>query len=99
MNNIDKLLKKLNIKDTGVYKNHFYTITLNNSDHYAKMYSLLDKYAVNTEYPEFTKNTNGTTTNVANYFETEIDDIKYQIFLFADFNKDEYKLKITEQTY
>jgi len=96
MNNIDKLLKKLNIDDTGVYDNHFYILTLKDSNDYAKMYTLLDKYAINTEYPEFTKTDSGTTTNIINYFETSVGGEEYELMLMADFAKDDYKLKIRE---
>ena len=55
---IRPILKRLEIEDTGRYDNHFYVISLANSDEYAKMYTKLDKNAINTEYPEFASNTN-----------------------------------------
>lgn len=95
--NIKDILKKLEIEDTGRYDNHFYIITLADSNEYARMYTKLDKHAINTEYPEFTTNSSNSTVKVINYFEVEEDDIVYNIFLFADFNKDQYYIKIGEK--
>lgn len=92
-----KILKKLKLKDDGVYDNHFYVITLKNSDEYAKLYSDLSENAINTEYPSFATNTNKTTVKVTNYFEIDVDSITYNIFLIADFDEDRYYLKIGEQ--
>jgi hypothetical protein len=97
MTNIKDVLKRLDIQETGSYKDHFYVIPLANSNEYAKMYTKLDKKAINTEYPEFAKNTNEATTKITNYFEIEEDNVLYDIFLFADFNEDKYYLKITER--
>lgn len=95
--NITQLLKRLEIEDTGVYKNHFYIISLTDSDSYAKMYSKLNRNAINTEFPEFEVNTNQATTRVTHYFEAEQDNITYNIFLIADFKEDEYYVKIGER--
>ena len=94
---IRPVLKRLEIEDTGRYDNHFYVISLENSNEYAKMYTKLDKNAINTEYPEFTQNTNNTTTRIINYFEIEEDNISYNIFLFADFDNEKYYIKIGEK--
>ena len=98
MTNIKNILKKLDIQETGSYKDHFYVIPLANSNEYAKMYTKLDKNAINTEFPEFAKNTNEATTKIVNYFEIDDNNITYDIFLFADFNEDKYYVKITERT-
>ena len=97
MTNIKDVLKRLDIQETGSYKDLFYVIPLANSNDYARMYTKLDKKAINTEYPEFAKNTNEATTKITNYFEIEEDNVLYDIFLFADFNEDKYYLKITER--
>ena len=97
ISDIKTILNRLGIEQTGSYKNHFYVIPLANSNEYAKMYTKLDKAAINTEYPEFTKNTSGTTTKVINYFELDEDNNTYNIFLFADFDKDYYYIKIGEK--
>lgn len=94
---INSILKRLDIRDTGRYENHFYIIDLDNSNHYAKMYTKLSKKAVNTEFPNFEVNTNNTTTKITNYFELEEDNMTYNIFLIADFDKDKYYLKIGER--
>ena len=94
---IRDILKKLGLKDTGHYKDHFYIITLDDSDDYAKMYTTLDKNAVNTEYPEFTTNTNNSTIKAINYFELELNNYIYDLYLIADFDKDDYYLKIGER--
>lgn len=94
---ITKILRKLEIKDTGYYDNHFYIIDLENSNDYAKMYTKLDKNAINTGYPSIEKNTNDSTTKIINYFEIDENGITYNLFLFADFIKDKYYLKISEK--
>lgn len=94
---ITKILRKLEIKDTGYYDNHFYIIDLDNSNDYAKMYTKLDKNAINTGYPSIEKNTNDSTTKIINYFEIDENGITYNLFLFADFIKDKYYLKISEK--
>ena len=96
-NNIKNILHRLGIEPTGRYENHFYIIPLDNSDAYARMYTKLDKNAVNTEYPEIISNTNNTTEKIVNYFEIEEDEITYNIFLFADFKNDKYYVKIGEK--
>ena len=96
-NNIKNILDRLGIEPTGRYENHFYIIPLDDSDAYAKMYTKLDKNAVNTEYPEIISNTNNTTEKIVNYFEIEEDEITYNIFLFADFKNDKYYVKIGEK--
>ena len=97
INNIKNILDRLGIEPTGRYENHFYIIPLDNSDAYARMYTKLDKNAVNTEYPEIISNTNNTTEKIVNYFEIEEDEITYNIFLFADFKNDKYYVKIGEK--
>ena len=94
---IRPVLKHLEIDDKGYYDNHFYIINLENSNEYAKMYTKLDKKAINTEYPEFETNSNSNTTKVVNYFELEESEIIYNIFLFADFKNDKYYVKIGEK--
>jgi hypothetical protein len=97
ISDIKNILNRLEIADTGTYENHFYVIYLANSDEYAKAYTKLDKNAINTEYPELTKNTSNTTTKIVNYFELEEDSIVYNIFLFADFENEKYYIKIGER--
>ena len=95
--NITDILKRLQLKDTGRYDNHFYIIKIDNSNEYAKMYTLLSKNAINTEYPGFGTNTNNSTVKITNYFELDEDNITYNLFLIADFDNDEYYLKIGEK--
>ena len=97
ISDIKAMLKRLEIDKTGTYDNHFYVIALEDSNEYAKAYSALDKNAINTEYPEFTKNTNNNTTRIVNYFELEEDSVTYNIFLFADFAEGRYYIKIGER--
>jgi hypothetical protein len=94
---IKTILHRLQIEETGAYDNHFYVIPLANSNEYARTYTKLDKNAVNTEYPEFTRNSNNTTTKIVNYFELDEDNVTYNIFLFADFDADKYYVKIGEK--
>lgn len=97
MNNIKDILNRLDIQKTGAYKDHFYVIQLDDSNDYARTYTKLDKNAINTEFPEFAKNTNESTTKITNYFEIEQNNVLYDLFLFADFNEDKYYLKIAER--
>ena len=97
ISDIKNILARLEIEETGRYENHFYYIPLSNGDEYAKAYTKLDKNAINTEYPEITKNTSGTTVKIINYFELEEDSVTYNIFLFADFDNEKYYVKIGEK--
>jgi hypothetical protein len=94
---IKAVLDRLQIENTGSYENHFYVIPLMDSNEYAKAYTKLDKNAINTEYPEFSKNSSNATTKIVNYFEIEEDHVIYNIFLFADFENDRYFIKIGEK--
>ena len=91
---VKAILNRLGIDDSGKYDNHFYLIHLNNSDEYAKMYTKLNKNAINTEFPTFGTNKSDATVKITNYFEIEEDNNKYLLFLIADFDKEEYYLKI-----
>ena len=93
-NPVKKILNRLGIEETGRYDNHFYIISIEDSNEYAKMYTKLEKNAINTEYPTFGTNTSNSTVKITNYFELEEDNNKYLLFLIADFDKDEYYLKI-----
>ncbi len=97
MSSLTKVLKKLELKSDGHYKNNFYVIDLDSSDEYSRMYTLLDKNAINTEYPNFEKNSSSSVTKVINYFELEVDQILYNIFLIANFKDDIYQIKIGEK--
>jgi hypothetical protein len=93
-NVVQTILDRLEIQETGTYENHFYIIKIENSDEYAKMYTKLSKNAINTEFPAFGTNTNSATVKITNYFELEENNEKYLLFLVADFEHDEYYLKI-----
>lgn len=93
-NDIKNILSRLEIENTGRYENHFYIIQIEDSDEYAKMYTKLSKNAIDTEYPTFGTNTSDSTVKITNYFELEENNDKYLLFLIADFQKDEYYLKI-----
>ena len=97
ISDINNILKRLDLQPTGRYDNHFYIIELIDSNDYARMYTKLGKKAINTEFPNFEVNTNNTTTKITNYFELEEDNMTYNIFLIADFDKDKYYLKIGER--
>lgn len=96
-NDITDVLKRLKLDDSGSYKNHYYIIPLKDSDEYAKMYSQLSELAINTENPDFGTNTNKTTVKVTTYFELDESNVTYNIFLIADFDTDEYYIKIGEK--
>lgn len=93
-NDIKNILARLEIDKTGRYENKFYIIQIENSDEYARVYTKLSKNAIDTEYPTFGTNTNDATVKITNYFELEEANDRYLLFLIADFQKDEYYLKI-----
>lgn len=93
-NPVKDILTRLEITDTGKYDNHFYIIDIADSNEYAKMYTKLNKNAINTEFPTFGTNSSDSTVKITNYFELEEDNNKYNLFLIADFKNDEYYLKI-----
>ena len=95
--NIKDILVKLDLEATGTYEGSFYVIPLQDSNEYARMYTKLTKNAVNTEYPSFTTNTTMATTKITNYFELDVDDMPYNIFLIADFQNDKYSIRIGEK--
>jgi hypothetical protein len=97
MTDIRNVLQRLGLENSGRYENHFYVIPLADSNEYARTYTKLDKNAINTEYPEFTSNSNNATEKIVNYFEIEEDEITYNIFLFADFKNEKYYVKIGEK--
>lgn len=97
MTDIKNVLQRLGLENSGRYENHFYIIQLADSNEYARTYTKLDKNAINTEYPEFTSNSNNATEKIVNYFEIEEDEITYNIFLFADFKNEKYYVKIGEK--
>jgi hypothetical protein len=97
MTDIKNVLQRLGLENSGRYENHFYIIQLADSNEYARTYTKLDKNAINTEYPEFTSNSNNATEKIVNYFEIEEDEIIYNIFLFADFKNEKYYVKIGEK--
>ena len=97
ISDIKNILFRLELDKTGYYDNQFYVIPLENSAEYARAYTLLDKNAINTEYPEFTKNSSNNTIKVINYFEITESNITYNIFLFADFEEDKYFIKTGER--
>lgn len=93
-NVVKKILTRLGIEDTGTYDNHFYIIQIDNSNEYAKMYTKLSKNAINTEFPSFGTNKSDSTIKITNYFEIEEDNNTYLLFLIADFDNENYYLKI-----
>lgn len=97
ISDIKPILKKLEITELGHFDENAYVIQLQDSNDYARMYSLLEQNAINTEYPNFGTNTNKTTVKITNYFEVEEDNVTYNLFLVADFDNDKYYLRIVEK--
>ena len=96
-NNIKEILDKLELEPVGRFEKNFYIIKIDDSDQYATAYSLLNKNAINTEYPNFEKNSANSLNKVINYFEFEHEGLVYDIFLIADFKNDDYQIKIGER--
>lgn len=97
LDNIKNVLKKLEIEDLGRYDNHFYILDLADSNEYAKMYTKLSNNATNTEYPYLDFDKKKLTTGITNYFELDLENLVYNIFLVGDFDKDKYYVKIGER--
>lgn len=97
ISDIKPILKKLGITEPGRYDEQVYVVQLKDSNDYARMYTQLEKNAVNTEYPNFGTNTAKTTVKINNYFEVDVEDITYNIILEADFETDEYTVRIAEK--
>lgn len=95
--NIESVLKALDLDLTGSYSNGLYVIDLIDSNDYAKMYTHLSEKAINTEEPNFATNTSKNTIKITNYFEIDVKNITYNIFLIADFDNDKYYIKIGEK--
>lgn len=91
------LLKKLDIEERGAYEDEFYVIRLRNSDAFGEMYGKLDGEATNLGDPSIGVNTNDTTTDITGYFETDMGDATYELYLMADFANDAYELRIKEK--
>ena len=91
---LKNILTRLELEPVGRYDNRFYIIEIENSDEYAKIYTKLEKNAINTEFPSFGSNSNKATVKITNYFELELNNEKYLLFLIADFQTGEYYLKI-----
>ena len=83
-NSVKKVLTRLGVEETGRYDNHFYIIPIENSNEYAKMYTKLEKNAINTEYPTFGTNSSNSTVKITNYFELEENNDKYLLFLIPE---------------
>lgn len=97
MTSIAGLLKNLDIQADGSYDNQFYVVNLKDSNDYARMYTKLEKNAINTENPSFGVNSANNTTKVTTYFTVDYENITYNLFLIADFDKEKYYLKIGEK--
>lgn len=91
------LLKKLGIEERGAYEDEFYVIKLKDSDAFGEMYGKLDGETMNLGDPSIGVNTNDTTTDITGYFETDMGDVKYELYLAADFANDSYELRIKEK--
>ena len=99
--NIKNILKRLEIEDLGRYENHFYVISLANSNEYARMYTKLDKNAINTGSPTYGLNASNNLEKEVHYFELEEDEITYNIFLIANYKEEDdekkYYIRIGEK--
>lgn len=95
-NDIKDVLNALDMDIVGRYENHFYVIDLDDSDAFASAYTKLCDNAINTEYPSLGTNSTNNTTNITSYFEIDVNNVTYQIFLIGNFDEDKYYLKIGE---
>lgn len=94
---IADVMKALDINLPGRYEKKSYIMQLKDSDEYGKMYTKLGDNATNIEFPDFGTNTNDTTIEVTNYFEISVNNVDYVIELTADFENDNYFIKIGEK--
>jgi hypothetical protein len=91
------LLKKLGIEERGTYEDEFYVVKLKDSDAFGEIYGRLDGEATNLGDPSIGVNTNDTTTDITGYFEADMGDVTYKLYLTADFADDIYELRIKEK--
>ena len=87
---MEEFLKQLGINKTGVKSNgNVYTVDIEGSDEYGRVYSKLDKSDLVEEIPDSSQITYETASI---QFESD----EYLITLLADFDADEYKMTIKE---
>lgn len=87
---MNEFLKELGINKTAVKgSGNIYTVDIENSDEYGKIYSILDKSKLVDEIPDSSQMTYETAS-----IQFEGDD--YLITLLADFDEDTYKMTIKE---
>lgn len=94
--NVAKVLERLKLPNTGVYEDAGYLISLEDSNEYAKYYTILTDKALNVEYPDFEFNSGGSTTKIVNKFEASVSGYDYLLLLTADFKEDKYSIYIQE---
>lgn len=94
--NVVKVLERLKLPNIGNYEDNGYLISLENSNEYAKYYTILTDTALNVEYPDLETNTNGNTLKIVNKFEASVAGYDYLILLTADFQEDKYSIYIQE---
>lgn len=95
-NELKQLLEKVNIPTNGQYKDKFYIINLPDSEAYANCYAGLNKIATNTEFPTFGSDKELDKAVFISYYELNLQDKLYNLFLFADCDSNKYYLKIGE---
>ena len=88
-NNLEQLLKDLNITKPGKLNGDKYIIQLENSDEFSKMYTVLDKYEGADLDPEGM--VMSSSSSIMIYLTDDFD-----ITLKADFDKDTYQMIIEE---
>lgn len=88
-NNLEQLLKDLNITKQGKMNGDKYIIQLDNSDEFSRMYTVLDKYEGADLDPE--EMVMSSSSSIMIYLTDDFD-----ITLKADFDKDTYQMIIEE---
>lgn len=89
MNNIETFLKELGITKDGYYDEDIYVIPLDDSDEFAKMYSILDKsdkVELDDEFIGIDK-----TNSMLLYISD-----KYEVKLVSNFDSDDYRIEIRD---
>ena len=96
MDNITELLDRLGFEKNGRWENGFYVIPIPDSDTFALYETRLSMRANDSENPSQESNTNRSLVKWTDYYTIDVNNITYNLFLIADFENNEYLLKIKE---
>lgn len=86
---LEQLIKKLNFKQSGEYKNNKYVITLENSDEFAAAFTVLEDSGLELDNEAVLISDHG------NMFIYRVDD--FVVKLIGNFDNDDYRVEIGKE--